>query len=101
MSDRPRAGPCTACPDYHIALRVQRLSLLALGECVVEHDHVGPVHLMLPVAHFRDETVGDVAFLLVLDAIAYFVAFCGHLPGDVADEPGNRNEKKFALVAIH
>jgi hypothetical protein len=87
--------------DYHVALRSQRLSLLALPERVVEHNDVGPLHLALPVVHFRHETVGDVALLLVLDAIAHFVAFLGHLPGDIADEPGNRNEKKLALVAVH
>src|SRR5262249_17531794 len=87
--------------NYYIAFRPQRLSFLALAECVVEHDHVGPIHLTLPVARFWHETVGNVALLLVLNAIAHFVAFLRHLPGDVTDEPADRNEKKLAFIAVH
>ena len=87
--------------NYRIALRAQRLSLLALAECVVEHHDIGPLHFALPVAHFRHETVGDIALLLVLDTISDIVPFLGYLPGDVADEPGKRNEKKLALVTVH
>jgi hypothetical protein len=29
------------------------------------------------------------------------VTFLRHLPGDVADKPANRNEKKLALTAVH
>src|SRR5262249_52902947 len=87
--------------DYSIALRAQRLSFLALTERVVEHDDVGPRHFALPVAHFRHETVSDVALLLVLNAIADFVAFLRHLPCDIADQPCNRNETKLALVTVH
>src|SRR4029077_18108361 len=42
---------------YELALRAQRVSLLALAERVVEHDDVGPVHFAHPIAHFRHETV--------------------------------------------
>src|SRR5262249_21822189 len=87
--------------DHELALCAQRLSLVALAERVVEHNDVGPVHLALPVAHFLHETVGDITPLLILDAIPHFVTFLGHLPGDVADETRNRNEKKLTFVAVH
>src|SRR5262249_49759950 len=87
--------------DYHVALFAQRLSFLTLAERVIEYNEVGPVHLALPVAHLGHETIGDIAFLLVLDAIAHFVTLLRHLPGDVANEPAERDKEKLALVADH
>ena len=69
----------------------------ALAERVVENDDVGPVDVFLPIVGLGDEAVGDVALFFVADVIADFVAFFEDLPGDVADESGQRDKQKVLL----
>ena len=85
-------------PTTGLPLRAQRLRLLALAERVVEDDDVRPVDFLLPVVDLGHEAVGDVALLLVLDEVADLVAFLHDLPGDVADEAGDRDEEELALL---
>ena len=74
--------------DHGLALLLQLGRLLALPEHVVEHDHVGPVDLLLPVVGLRHEAVGDVLLLGVADEVAGLMAFLQDLPRDVADQAG-------------
>ncbi len=70
----------------------------ALAECVVEDDDVGPLGVFFPVDGFLDKTVGDVAFFFVIDVIADVVTFLENLPGNVTDQTGEGNKKKFTFV---
>src|SRR5215472_15850987 len=84
--------------DYQFSASAQRLRLFALTQGVVEDDDVGPLLVLLPILGLRDEAVGDIAFLLVGDKIADFVALLGHLPGDVADQAGERYKQEILFV---
>ena len=76
----------------------QRLRFFALAERVVEDDDVRPIYVFFPVLRFGDEAVGDIALFLVADEVADFVAFFGNLPGDVADQSGERNKQEIFLI---
>jgi hypothetical protein len=77
---------------HQLALLLQLGGHLAHAEHVVEHHHVGPVDLLLPVGGLRHEAVADLLLLGVLDEEAGLMAFLHHLPGDVGDEAGVGNE---------
>jgi hypothetical protein len=74
------------------------LSFSALAESVVEHDDIRPFGVFFPIRGFGDETVGDVALFFSFDVITDVVAFLEDLPGDVTDQTGKRNKKKFAFI---
>src|SRR4029077_18959099 len=84
--------------DYGFSGGAEGLRFSTLAEGVVEDDDVGPLAIFFVAAGFGDKAVGDVAFFFVFDVIADFVAFLDYLPGDVADQAGKGNEKKFIFV---
>ena len=84
--------------DDRLAFFAQRRGLLALAERVVEHDNVGPVYIFLPVFGFGDEPVSDVVLFFVADEVADLVAFLRDLPGDVADQAGERDEQEILFL---
>ncbi len=84
--------------DDRLSGGAESLGFGALAEGVVEDDDVGPLAIFFVVAGFGDEAVGDVAFFFVFDEVADFVAFLDYLPGDVADQAGERDEEKFLFV---
>ena len=81
--------------DDGLAGGAQGLGLGALAEGVVEDDNVGPLAVFFVVGGLGDETIGDIAFLLVFDEVADFVAFLDDLPGNVSDEAGERGKEEF------
>ena len=84
--------------NHFLSLFAERLGFFALAERVIENDDVRPVDVFLPILRLGHESVGDVAFLLVPDEVADFVSLFGNLPGNVADEPRERNEQKILLL---
>jgi hypothetical protein len=84
--------------DHGLAGSAEGLGLGALAESVVENDDVGPLGIFFPIFGFGDEAIGDVALFFGFDVVADVVAFLEHLPGDVTDETGERDEEKFTFV---
>ena len=71
----------------------------ALAEGVVEDDDIGPIGgVFFPVFGFGDEAISDVTFFFVFNEIADVVTFFEDLPGNVADETGERSKKKFSFI---
>ena len=85
-------------PDYQLARLPQLVRLGTLAQHVVEHDDVGPGHLAHPVVGLGHEAVADLLLLLRLDEELRLVAFFDNLPGDVRDQPVERDEEEFLLV---
>ena len=83
--------------NYFFARFAKRLRFFTLTERVVENHNVRPIDVLLPILRLGHKTVGNVALLFVADEVADFVPFFGHLPGNVADQPGERYKQKILL----
>src|SRR5207249_11632066 len=70
----------------------------ALTEHVVEDDHVRPWHVRHPIVGFWNEAVGDLTLARGLAEQLHFVAFFDDLPGDIGDQPVERDEEEFLFV---
>ena len=84
--------------DYFFAFLAKRLRFFALAEGVVENEDVRPVDIFFPIFGLGHKAVGNVALFLVADEVSDFVAFFGNLPGDVADQSGERYKQKILLL---